>query len=669
MFAAGFTLLLLKAIQKLNLETRRVSEGQYFSWNPSLAHASGYLVGPLLVFFCFCLPFTQTAIADDGTSYTEPPITDDDRDHWAFYPLKKVSPPEHRFADWRRNEIDDFIAAELERNELTPQPPAAHRVLLRRLNLDVRGLPPTLEELARFVRDKDANSYGTAVERILASPGYGERWAQHWLDLARFAETDGFEHDKVRPNAWQYRDWVIKVLNDDMPYDEFLRQQIAGDEIYPSNPEALTATRFCLSCPDMPDINLIEERRHTLLNEITSTVGEVVLGLQIGCAQCHDHKYDPISQADFYRLRAIFDPAIQLKKNKSLTTFRETFPWNKPAYVMQRGDFRQPGPEIKPGVPRAVCQDVTFEPHHRDATAGRRTALAKWLTGPASHLTARVIVNRIWQHHFGTGLVNSPGDFGLMGSDPSHPELLDWLAATLIEFEWKMKPLHRLILTSATYRQRSRLPIEAAPAERRAWHDSLAADPEGRLLPRFPRRRLPGEIIRDVMLAASGQLNRKTGGPGVRPPLPPEMIKTLLKNQWEVTDDTSEHSRRSVYIFARRNLRYPIFEAFDRPSANSSCGFRQTSTTAPQSLHLLNSEFSLRISNNLARSTLRKTENEAAQIAFVFERILGRRPDADEQADVTCFLRRHNSGGADRETALTHLCLSLFNSSEFIFVD
>ncbi|MDA1230478.1 MAG: DUF1553 domain-containing protein [Planctomycetota bacterium] len=295
---------------------------------------------------------------------------------------------------------------------------------------------------------------------------------------------------------------------------------------------------------------------------------------------------------------------------------------------------------------------------------GRRIALANWLTHPDNPLTARVIVNRVWQQHFGTGLSETPSDFGIMGVEPSNPQLLDWLANWFVENGWSTKNLHRLILTSSTYRQRSRLPDEVTPDEAASWELALKADPDARLLSRFPRQRLSGEVIRDAMLSAAGVLNRKTGGPGVRPPLPAELRSTLLKDQWNVTEDTSEHDRRSIYVFARRNLRFPIFEAFDRPAANQSCSRRNVSTTAPQALHLLNSEFSFRIAKLIAERIAGDSESSNAdkQIRRTFDHILNRTPAAAEFSASQQFF-------INSDDALTHLCLSLLNCNEFVFLE
>lgn len=621
----------------------------------------------LLASLVLLLASPQSTGEDKQPRYVEPPVTESDREHWAFQPLTAIKIPNATIGDRHTNQIDHFVDAVLTEHGLKRQPSAAMANLIRRVYFDLVGLPPDPTAVDDFVNSKDQSAFEGLVDQLLASKGYGERWGQHWLDLARFAETDGFEHDRTRPGAWKYRDWVIQAMNDDMPYHEFLRRQIAGDELYPNDPTANTATRFCLSGPDMPDINLIEERRHTLLNEITSTVGEVVLGLQIGCAQCHDHKYDPVSQADFYRMRAIFEPSIQLEKNRSLSVLREVSFKGQSSYIMRRGDYRYPMEAIAPGVVRVVSTAKNpFRPRATAGTAGLRTGLVDWIVDPNNPLTSRVIVNRIWQHHFGTGLVGSPGDFGLMGEDPSHYKLLDHLASQFIASGWSLKELHRKILTSATWRQQSWLPSAANKEESSAWNDSLTIDPDGRLLSRYPRRRLEGEAIRDSMLAVSGQLNRQSGGPGVRPPLPKELVKTLLKKQWDVTADESQHVRRSIYVFARRNLRYPIFEVFDRPSANASCSSRSVSTTAPQSLHLLNSDFSLQTARTLAAMIEGQLVPLDMQVQAAFRHTLSRSPTDTEIAQGRRLIERNSTPSG---SGLIHLCLALLNCNEFIFVD
>ena len=609
----------------------------------------------------------------------EAPITAEDREHWSFEPLTRPAVLVRGLSLRERNPIDDFILAKLEAKQLTPQPQADRITLIRRLHFDLLGLPPSTDAVDAFVADQSPDAYERLVDRLLASHHYGEHWAQHWLDLARFAETDGFEHDKVRDDAWKYRDWVIDALNADMPYDRFVSLQLAADEIAPEEQQHQIATSFCLSGPDMPDINSQEERRHNVLNELTSTVGGVLLGLQVGCAQCHDHKYDPISQADFYRLRAIFEPALQVKKNESLSALQVKKDVVPVSHLMLRGDWQRLGPPVQPAVPRiADLSGQAYGPLQADTATGRRAAFATWLTAADNPLTARVIANRIWQYHFGTGLSESPSDFGIVGDEPTHPELLDWLAAELIEQDWSLKHLHRLIVTSATYRQASST-------------TASDSDPSNRWLSRFPRRRLTGESIRDAMFAASDTLNTDAHGPGMMPPLPDELLKTLLKNQWTTSDKQSDHYRRSVYLFARRNLRYPIFEAFDRPDANASCPQRGRSTTAPQSLLLLNSAFSLDAAQRLAGCVLAMhREVDEHSIAAAFRRALSRPPKHEELAMLVEFVGRQTSQlqqeSRSRDqlalplpcpttidpyaaAAFTDVCLALFNSNEFIYID
>jgi hypothetical protein len=560
------------------------------------------------------------ALGDEPT--VELPITDADREHWAFAPLVRPEVPVAKDeGQWVRSAIDRFVLTKLEEKRIRPQGEADWDTLVRRLSFDLTGLPPEVRgagvspaaDGTRSVPATDSpDAYERLVDRLLASPAYGERWAQHWLDLARFAETDGFEHDKIRPEAWKYRDWVIAALNADLPYGEFVRLQLTGDREQETgdrgqetenpkseirNLKSEIATTFVLAGPDMPDINSQDERRHYLLNEMTATVGSVFLGLQVGCAQCHDHKYDPISQADFYRLRAFFESAVDLKKDVSVNILKEQ---DKPveSRLWIRGDHRQPGALVSAAFPR-----IANPRNENPTTENPRLALANWLTRPDHPLTSRVIVNRLWQHHFGRGIVDTPSDFGLLGSSPSHPDLLDWLATEFVRCGWSMKTMHRRIVNSSVYRQNSARGGVGEESERKL----LPLPPplstpviDRSLLATFPRRRLDGEAIRDAMLAAAGLLDRHAGGPGVMPPLPGELTGTLLKGQWKEDERQASHYRRSIYLFARRNLRYPIFETFDRPDANASCPQRSVSTTALQSLQMVNSEFALLCARHLA---------------------------------------------------------------------
>ncbi len=599
--------------------------------------------------------------ADDLQSVTEPPITDSDRSHWSFQPLSRPNPPVTQNANWSRTAIDRFILARLEKEKLSPAGEADRATLLRRLSFDLTGLPPSLELQDEVFADESPDWYERLVDRLLASPSYGERWAQHWLDVARFSETDGFEHDHVRPNAWRFRDWVIDAHNRDVPLNEFIGMQLAGDELRPGDESALIATGFLFCGPDMPDINLQEERRHTFLNDMTATVGSVFLGLQMGCAACHDHKYDPISQADFYRLRACFDVEGLFETHPQLgQVMREKSSKAPTSRLFERGDFRRPGPILQAAFPRIanVSNDAMTSPADDAKSSGRRTSLANWLTRADNPLATRVLINRIWQGHFGTGLVASSSDFGVMGTSPTNPELLDWLATELPRLDWSRKRLHRLIVTSSVYRQASAF-VDRTPTSDRPDVGVRATES---LLAHFPRRRLDGEAIRDALLAASGELNRQPGGPGFRPPLPDELVRTLLKSQWPVTPEVEQHRRRSVYLFARRNLRYPLFEAFDKPDSNASCPRRNTSTIAPQALLLLNADDSVVAARRLAENIEKQTGTDRhAAIESAYRHILNRQPTADDVRDAEQFLTS--------DSALADLCLALFNLNEFVYLD
>ena len=724
----------------------------------------------------------ESAIPTEPGLPAELPLTAADREHWAYRPLSRPQPPVVDDPNWCRTPIDRFILAKIEAAGLAPLAAAERPTLLRRVTFDLTGLPPTPAEIDDFVCDPAPGAYERLLDRLLASPAYGEHWAQHWLDLIRFAETDGYEHDLERPNAWRYRDWVIEALNVDLPYDEFVRQQLAGDELYPDNAPAVIATGFLLCGPDMPDINLLDERRHNFLNDLTATVGSVLLGLQVGCAQCHDHKFDPISQLDFYRLRAFFDPAdifkdhalprppdapepaetvefarikllsaaiqmleesardrlkvenpdlqptqkdilnalsyVQRNQHETFSAERDLLKKNhkppeaprgrtvqerladlKPSHCMVRGDFRRVGPEVLPAYLRIANERgvAVSAPPPASTTSRRRMQLAEWMTRADHPLATRVIVNRLWQHHFGRGLVETSSDFGKMGSEPTHPELLDWLASELPRLGWSLKAMHKLLLSSAVFRQTSKPNLSDGPAEQQAaamanWKKIRQFDPENRLLSRMPQQRLDGEAIRDAMLAASDRISPRRGGPGVRPPLPAEAAATLLsKGQWVVSPDEADHRRRSIYLFVRRNLRYPLFDAFDRPDTNASCPRRNRSTIAPQALILLNSAFSLAAARDLAGYLMSLAgQDRDDQINLAYQRVLGRSPRSDEidlgrrfLVDQTAQLKDTNRPADDlglpatlpegtdvyAAAALTDLCLVLFNLNEFVYVD
>ena len=623
-------------------------------------------------------PVVSRVDAEETQPVVEPPLTESERDHWAFRPVIRNHPPAVSDRWWPRHSIDCFIAARLQQRNISPAPEADRATLLRRLSFDLTGLPPTLAEQEFFESDPAPDAFERQVDRLLASTAYGERWAQHWLDLARFAETDGFEHDKIRTGAWRYRDWVIGALNENVPYDQFIREQIAGD----LDGTHSIATMFCLSGPDMPDQNDQDERRHLLLNEITSTVGSVFLGLQFGCAECHDHKYDPISQSEFYRLRAVFESAVPpLKRDVPVAMFAEQSKAT-PARLWIRGNHRRPGPIVQAAFPRIASQSDDGD--LPVAKSIPRAALADWLVRPDNPLTARVFVNRIWRAHFGRGLFNTPSDVGLLNAEPTHPELLDWLAADFQANGWNIKRLHRQIVCSAIWRQSSR----PNPADTE-WERRLQSDPGNELYSRGRRRRLDGESLRDSMLQMTGLLTDERGGPGVMPPLPEELVETLLKGQWTTSPRTNDHNRRSIYIFARRNLRYPLFDIFDRPSADSSCAARNRSTTPTQSLHLLNSTFTLQIARHLAGQALQSSREPQVVADNLYRRAYGRHATLEESQRLAQFVvaesdriardqrsselalpvGRDDTGSQSDAAAWVQVCLALINASEMIYVD
>ena len=626
------------------------------------------------------------------------------RKHWAFQPLQRVTPPGVHESAWLRSPIDAFVAAKLEAEQLTHAPPASRIELIRRVTFDLTGLPPETDDIDAFVNDSSPDAYERVVDRLLGSWQYGERWAQHWLDVVRFAETEGYEYDRTVPDAWRYRDYVIDSLNRDKPFDRFLLEQLAGDEIEPENPECLTASIFHRLGPvrrnaGNPEIAL---SRNEVLTERTDILGAVFLGLTVGCARCHNHKLEPITQKDYYRLQAYLaatdernilladdaarkewesatkrlkDEIATLQKQARLLTGEERtrltekiealedalptplatipstqndFAKRTPIHVLRRGAWENKGEPVGPRPPSVLVPDDLAE-LASDVT-DPRTQLAAWLIR-SSPLTTRVLVNRLWQHHFGMGLVKTANDFGLKGDRPSHPELLDWLTGSFIDHGWHWKPLHRAMVLSNTYRQSSR-----------STHSmSDRVDPENRLLSHFNRRRLSAEELRDAMLAVSGRLNLKEGGPSVIVPVDQEMVQLLYKpTQWQVTSDAREHDRRSIYLIAKRNLRLPFMENLDAPTLQNSCARRDSSTHAPQALELLNG----RLSNDLARAFAIRLQQDAGRdpgrtVDLAFHLALGRAPSPQERQRSVEFLR---------DAPLREFALALFNLNEFLYV-
>ncbi|HXA53155.1 MAG TPA: DUF1549 and DUF1553 domain-containing protein [Candidatus Acidoferrum sp.] len=714
------------------------------------------------------------------------PFTPRQRDFWSFQKIKPQVAPAIKDASWSRTPIDRFVLARLESKGLHPNPPADKVTLLRRATFDLIGIPPTPEEVAAFVADKSPQAYEKVIDRLLASPHYGERWGRHWLDLARYAESEGFKADETRPNAWRYRDYVIDSFNQDKPYDRFVQEQIAGDELWPNDPMAHIATGFNRHYPDESNARVLEQRRQEILDDITDTTGAVFLGLTYGCARCHNHKFDPILQADYYRLQAFYantaaddhislwspvqfadyrakravweeqtkdlratisqmvEPYRQaatkeyfdkypseiqaaiLKPEASRTPYESLMAWKAkpylesggeefnpplkgeaktrydalrkelatfdsikpadpaegiglkdlgrvapPTHVLGAGNWESPKEEVQPGFLTLLdAGDARVVPPANTESTGRRSTLAKWLTDPANPLPTRVMVNRLWNYHFGRGIVGTPSDFGIMGERPSHPELLDWLATEFVRRGWSMKQMHKLIMTSAVYQQSSAHQEEAAKV-----------DEDDRLLWSFPRQRLEGEVIRDSALAVSGLLNTKTSGPSIFPDLPEGM--TAPRGGWKLSAN-DERNRRSVYIFVRRNTRYPMLEAYDMPDTHESCPRRMVTTTAPQALTMLNDKTVLQWAQALAGRALAAPDPVEAAFQLAYQR----RPDSWEKDTVSTFFHKQKAviaertargeklalpaalpENADREyaAAFVDFCQMLLNSNEFVY--
>lgn len=640
----------------------------------------------------------------------------DERSHWSLLPRSSPAPPEFSTAtdrQWVRNPVDAFILRQLREAELQPAPPADHRTLVRRVYFDLIGLPPTAAAVQQFAADDSPAAWRRLVDRLLASPEYGERWGQHWLDVVRFAETEGFEYDRHHAEAWRYRDYVIDAFNADKPYDRFITEQLAGDEMeFAADDEASRrSARIAAGFHRLGPIRRnagnpeVAFSRNEVLTEMTNIVGTTFLGLTLGCARCHDHMYDPIRQTDYYQLQAFMaathdhnipqaDAATQARwqeqtdriqaeiktitdrvsesreqdraqLNEQLKTLQARLPTPLPTLFSVKNDFdrRTPvhlleqGDEFKKGIPLGM-RTLGVLSHDQESRApadvpNPKLELARWITDPAHPLPARVMVNRIWHAHFGQGIVATVNDFGVNGDEPSHPELLDFLAEEFIRSGWSMKAIHRLILLSSTWQQSSVHPDAQQAVE---------IDADNRLLWRFQPRRLTAEEIRDSMLSVAGRLNPQAGGPSIMVPVEQELIGLLYKpDQWQVTADTTQHDRRSIYLIAKRNLRLPFLEVFDQPDLQTSCGCRVSSTHAPQALAMLNGQ----LSNDLADSFARRLRQEAGedpreQIRLAFWVATGGPPTAEQESAALEFLRT----GPLREFAL-----AMFSLNGFLYVN
>lgn len=606
------------------------------------------------------------------------------RTHWAFQPLIPVPIQQ---SGWAHSPLDQFVLQTLESHGLRPAPPAAAATLIRRMTFDLTGLPPTPGEIRAFVQEEAADPDQAVIrlaDRLLASPHYGERWGRHWLDVARYADSDGQETDRDRPAAFQYRDYVIRALNADQPYDEFIRWQIAGDEFEPGNPQAVAATGFLAAGPfaGLREGLLEDERlrnRYNELDDIVGTLGTGVLGLTLGCVRCHDHKYDAIPARDYYGLLSAFqngDRAEVEIAGRKIYAYRDFGREPRPAWLFRRGDYYDREIAQPLGFVSLMTRDRSAADYWAEARAAvpnpsstlQRRAVASWITDldqGAGALMARVLVNRVWQHHFGQPIVRTVGDFGARSEPPTHPELLEWLTADFVARGWSLKRLHRQLVTSATYRQSSQ------------QADATAADPANRWLNRMRPLRLEAESLRDAMLSVSGQLNDVQLGPGFKPPISPEAIVARnTKDPYpQKVADSAEHFRRSIYMFHKRVVPYPLLQAFDKPDAQQSCSRRDTTTVAPQALALLNDPFARRVSLAFADRLQADSNDPAVWIREGYWLALGRPPRESELALSLSFLelqtRERSARGANdaQRSALADLCQAWFSLNEFLFVD
>jgi hypothetical protein len=747
----------------------------------------------------FGLPAASLSLAHVGRAQ-EAPAAD-----WPFTPLQAPAPPATVMDREADSAVDGYVLAEQVKKGLHFAPEADRLTLLRRVTFDLTGSLPTPEECDAFLADRSPDAYEQLIDRLLNSPEFGERWAQHWLDVVRYAETDGYKLDRSRPDAYRYRDYVIRAFNRDVPYDVFVQQQLAGDELSPQNPEAQVATGF-LRLPPEELLGADYRRiRQELLDDITDVVGQSFLGLTVGCARCHDHKFDDISQREYYQLQAFFaattqrdevltdedsaeaqqyreqlakweqatenvrrmmnsmidpfrteimaevlpsldddtqvamkmDPQARDPRQQQLASLAEKQLRHKYAKMHRRlddakraeydelaeqlthydqlkpqplpsamassdvgpiapvthcldgGDYLKPGDEVQPGFLSLLSKESPkiAPPAERPQSTGRRSALARWLTRPDHPLTARVMVNRLWQHYFGRGIVASPNNFGVMGETPENPELLDFLAAELVGEGWQLKEVHREILVSAVYRQSS-------IAEQNKLCDKAEnIDPENDLLWHAPLRRRDAESIRDAAIVAAEEDNSQMYGPSVLPELPAALHED--RYAWEPSPEPGAQSRRSVYLLVKRNLQYPLFAAFDHPNRVATCAARPTTIGAPQALLLLNGEFLRNTSRRMAGDLLRESNGtppallQQTLIEQAYDRTYNRSPQPEEMQAARRFLRdqtlRIQQAGSPPESslpdplptrllaaegaALVDFCQALMNSAEFVYVD
>jgi hypothetical protein len=679
-------------------------------------------------------------------------IKPESRKHWAFQPVRQPNIPKVRDADWVRNPIDAFVLDRLEAQGWKPGTPADPRAFLRRIYLAVIGVPPTPAEQDDSLLNTSPTAVDQLIQKLLSHPGYGERWGRHWLDLVRYAETNGYERDATKPHVWRYRDYIIRAFNEDKPFNRFIMEQLAGDELEDVSPETLIATGYYRLGPWDDEPADPQEDRFDQLDDMVNTTSQVFLGMTLACARCHNHKFEPLTMLDYYRMVAIFNPlerprpgrddldlpigsrielaeverierqiaglrwsslgrvattigsgaipnpwlgrALTWTADKPIRTanqeicelraktpklprgyfLREAHATAPDTHLLIRGKASRPGPLVAPGMPAVLVSSQPKFPSPGKRTSDRRLTLAKWIASPENSLTARVIVNRVWQYHFGEGLVRSPSDFGVKGDPPTHPELLDWLADWFVREGWSLKKLHALILSSNTYRMN------------KSWNPDYGdKDPEDRLLWRFPYHRLEAEVIRDSMLAVSGELNRRMYGPSMYPSVPKQALEGHSDPDkiWKASNEI-ESSRRTIYAFIKRSMVVPMLEVLDLCDTTRTSAKRSVTTVAPQALTLLNGDFVNRQAKNLARRLEREAgDDQERQIERAYFLALGRPPTTQEKLSMWNFLKQEaESQGNEisdpdpvraerkaKEKALEQICRVIFNLNEFVYPD
>lgn len=634
---------------------------------------------------------TEVAPAEDAFE-----ITDADREWWSVRPLERPDVPTVADTDWPLNPVDNFLLAKIEAAGLEPPPATGRRALIRRASYDLTGLPPTLEEVEAFEQDRRPDAWERLIDRLLASPHYGERWGRHWLDLVRYAETDGYERDRKKPSAWRYRDWVIDALNADMPYDEFLTHQLAGDEIDHPTAASIVATGYLRLgiWDDEPTDTALAQ--YDDLDSVLDTTSRVMLGMSIGCARCHNHRGDPIPQTDYYRMLSFFRGIAPYKVGGGNQPTPENYTdWIPPdlgtaegerpvvegpphlmevlrvkeigaeapaTHVLIRGNPHAPAERVEPGFP-LILGNADPELGERAAdspTTGRRRALARWITDDGNLRTSRVMANRLWQYHFGRGLSPTPNDFGRFGQEATHPELLDWLATEFVARDWSLKAMHRLMMTSRAYRMSSRPPDGA-----------LETDPGNDLFSRFNMRRLTAEEIRDSVLAATGRLNLELGGPSVYPPMPEEVLATSSQPDKAWGESSPQQaSRRSVYIHVKRSLLHPLLESLDMADTDSTCPVRFTTTQPTQALMMLNGEFMSEQARALAARIDGADGTVEERVTDALEAVLARRAHPVEVARGLGLIEElQREEGFEASAAFASYSLLLLNLNEFVYLD